>query len=283
MGDGASKMACYGTQRDEEVEHAVALFGRRRRGISFLAGSPTTGHKSRAIKPGPPPSCDMSDTVIIFDWDDTLLCSAAINAHQYTTAQLKCLEKAVEAVLTLAMALGETLIVTNGNRTWVEESSKRYLPGLQPLLSQLRVFSARAMYENAYPGDPFVWKRMAFREILAQRQGESLAPMGVNLVVIGDSCVEMEAARSSLKVVTGQSLVKTVKFKEVPTAHELLGQLRKVSLELTKIVQTDHKLSRYLIPRILPAHLDHLHSWAAGWQITDGHTRFQHIPVMLQH
>merc|ERR1719440_2344661 len=52
-----------------------------------------------------------SDTVIIFDWDDTLLCSSAINMQDWTVPQLAALELAVESVLKASMNLGETLII----------------------------------------------------------------------------------------------------------------------------------------------------------------------------
>lgn len=311
MGDGVSKFGCYCMQRDEDHESAAYLaslglserdgadpqphavsqpaflkgFGRKR-GINLMSErSPRKkGAKNSKVCKGPLPSCEPSGTVIIFDWDDTLLCSAAINQGQYTAHQLKNLEKAAETVLETAMQLGETIIVTNGNKTWVEESAERYYPGLKPILAQLRVLSARSLYEPAYPHDPFAWKRMAFREILARRQMEGLCPdpTSVNLVVIGDSVVEMEAAKASTKVLAGHSLVKTLKFKEAPSAYELLGELRKVNLEIAKIVQLEHKLSRLIVPRILPVHLDHLHSWAAGWQFSDGSSHLSRtMPAML--
>eukprot|EP00444_Apocalathium_aciculiferum_P060701 CAMPEP_0183586408 /NCGR_PEP_ID=MMETSP0371-20130417/157124_1 /TAXON_ID=268820 /ORGANISM="Peridinium aciculiferum, Strain PAER-2" /LENGTH=50 /DNA_ID=CAMNT_0025797481 /DNA_START=44 /DNA_END=193 /DNA_ORIENTATION=+ len=46
-----------------------------------------------------------------------------------SAVQLLQLQKVVEAVLNFSMTLGETLIVTNGNDTWVEDSCKSYLPG----------------------------------------------------------------------------------------------------------------------------------------------------------
>lgn len=95
------------------------------------------------------------NTVIIFDWDDTLLCSTAITLNQWTGAQLQDLAKAVESALRTAMGLGETWIITNGNGTWVRDSATRFMPQLLPLLSELTVVSARALYETTYPGNPF--------------------------------------------------------------------------------------------------------------------------------
>lgn len=209
------------------------------------------------------------DTVIIFDWDDTLLCSSAINNQQWSPQQLQQLERAVETILQTAMRLGETMIVTNGNSTWVQDSTRRFFPGLQPTLDRLMVMSARASYESSYPGDPFSWKRQAFKEILARRRQEGGYVGGVNLIVLGDSPAEIEAAQTATKVLYGKSVVKTVKFKEAPSVNELLGQLRRVLQELGNIVQEERSGNKGLVQRTFPAHLDHLSSWASGWRLSE--------------
>ncbi|CAJ1354950.1 unnamed protein product [Effrenium voratum] len=207
--------------------------------------------------------------VIIFDWDDTLLCSSAINAQQWKPEQLEQLEQMVESILLTAMQLGETMIVTNGNASWVQDSARRFLPNLHRILNRVTVMSARAQYEQTFPGDPFAWKRQAFREILARRRQEGYHPDGVNLIVLGDSPAEIQAAKSATKVLSGRSVVKTVKFKEAPSVNELLGQLRRVAQELAVIVQEDRSLGRNLVQRSFPGSLDQLSSWASGWRISE--------------
>lgn len=209
------------------------------------------------------------DTIIIFDWDDTLLCSSAINTHSWSHAQLEQLEKSVESLLQMAMTLGETMIVTNGNGTWVKDSSRRFLPNLERTLDRMQVMSARACYEQSFPNNPFAWKRNAFREILAQRRQEGWHGSCVNLVVLGDSPAEIEAAQQASKVISGRSKVKTLKFKDAPSANELLGQLRRATQELASIVMEDKSVSRSLVQRSFPGTIDTLASWASGWRIVD--------------
>jgi len=211
-----------------------------------------------------------SNTVIVFDWDDTLLCSTAINRSAWTSDQLEELEGLVRDILGIAMRLGETHIVTNGSGTWVQESSEYFFPNLLPTLRQVNVMSARSRYEGLFPGDPFQWKRQAFKEVLARRCGPGdVAARGVNLVALGDSFAEIQAAEGATKVLSGPSLVKTVKFKELPSVTELLGQLRKTRQMLHKIVQLTHSVSRGLIRRPIPLRLDQLAGWATGWRISD--------------
>mmetsp|Transcript_95505 Transcript_95505/g.270196 ORF Transcript_95505/g.270196 Transcript_95505/m.270196 type:complete len:295 (+) Transcript_95505:97-981(+) len=201
-----------------------------------------------------------NDTLIIFDWDDTLLCSSAINMQQWSQLQLDVLCRTVETTLRAAMELGEVMIVTNGVDWWVEDSCRRFLPGLLPLLGRLHVKSARHDYEPLYPGDPFAWKRETFKDILKPR------PRATNLVVIGDSFSEIHAAHGALHCMVHGSLVKTVKFKEAPSANELIGQLRRVSQEMGGLVSQDshqhHNMERW------PAQFGHMAGWASGWRLS---------------
>lgn len=204
-----------------------------------------------------------SDTLIIFDWDDTLLCSSAINCQHWTQMQLDLLTRTVESTLRTAMQLGEVMIVTNGVDWWVDDSCRRFLPGLLPILGEIKVKSARADYEPIYPGDPFAWKRECFVDILRPR------PEATNLVVLGDSLSEIHAARGSLSCMVESSLVKTVKFKETPTVNELVGQLRRVSQELSTVVNQEQHSSADLERRLLPAQFDHMAGWASGWRLSE--------------
>jgi len=180
----------------------------------------------------PSQSCS-SNTVIIFDWDDTLLCSSAIHSQQWRKNDLRKLQRSVKRILRLAMRMGETLIVTNGNATWVEDSAREFMPGLLPLLSQLTVVSARAQFENTYPGDPFMWKRAAFEHLLTKARqftGE------LNLVVLGDQYPEIDAAHYVAWMRGGATALKAVKFQEGPSTAELISQLCRAERQLPSIV-----------------------------------------------
>jgi hypothetical protein len=257
----------------------------------------------------------LGDTVIIFDWDDTLLCTSAINAEEWTLVQLWQLERAVEAVLRVAMLLGETFIITNGIESWVEHSAARYIPGILPLLRSLKVTSARAKYEPDHPGNPFIWKELAFKDLLMQRQAKAagraaswpvaktqagdstgdagqVAVLGVaseleadgadeghllNLVVLGDGDAEILAAQCLGRLLRPSSKIKTVKFKAQPSVAELLGQLRRVVQELGQIVEAKRSLSQGLVLKVLPNQLGHLANWASGWTCTDDQGLFRRV------
>jgi len=245
MGDGMSKAVEFAHEED-----------------SFLSESPRSNSSTRSIT-------SPSDTLIIFDWDDTLLCSSALASSQWTKELLEQLERAVDNVLCLAMELGETKIITNGNATWVQDSSRRFLPGLVSKLEELEVMSARAAFEDAYPGDPFSWKRAAFNQVLELWHGEGVQRK-LNLVVLGDSPAEMEAAHYASQVYKGPVLVKTVKFREAPSPQQLIGQLNRLSRELRSIVMNTNNDSKRLEQRKAPMSVAQAATWVSNWRLVPG-------------
>merc|ERR1719188_177967 len=112
------------------------------------------------------------------------------------------------------------------------------------MLKLVDVTSARQSYERRWPGDPGAWKKQAFLDLVGVHQvgaagadedavadERACGRGGVNLVVLGDSHAEIQAGRSA---VHGKEVgvVKTIKFKEVPTTEEMIGQLEAVSAQL---------------------------------------------------
>ncbi|CAK9057417.1 unnamed protein product [Durusdinium trenchii] len=132
-----------------------------------------------------PASC-CRQTIIIFDWDDTLCPSSWIRANKKvlsffkpapTTEKyqkpLRELQAAVEVLLKMSMKLGTVVIVTNAMDPWVdtwphhggqravggkrrdvispeteETSCRNFLPSLLPLVSTLPVIYARSIFEQ---------------------------------------------------------------------------------------------------------------------------------------
>lgn len=250
MGDGMSKAVEIAREDD----------------AAFLSESPRSDSSGGSRSPSSSPA---NGTLIIFDWDDTLLCSTAATSGNLTPEQLQQLEQTVVSTLRLSMSLGETMIVTNGNATWVQDSSRRFLPGVVSTLQEMEVMSARALYENMYPGDPFAWKRQAFQGLMARKLNQGNSGRISNLVVLGDSPAEMEAAQQATKVLGESVLVKTVKFREVPTVQQLIGQLNKTQQDLRNIVNGAKSLSKRLEPRKLPSNLTPMSAWASSWRMIE--------------
>lgn len=99
-------------------------------------------------------------TIILFDWDDTLCPSNWIRENRPTLSFFKAcppderfqrplreLQRHVEATLRLAMKFGKVIIVTNAMDPWVETSCRNFLPLLVPLVSTIPVIYARSAFD----------------------------------------------------------------------------------------------------------------------------------------
>jgi phosphoglycolate phosphatase-like HAD superfamily hydrolase len=177
------------------------------------------------------------NTVIIFDWDDTLLCSSAL--HCCLPNQFHELEEVVEALLLMSMKLGRTMIVTNAMESWIQETAQRFMPRLLPTLERLLIVYARKNYERNWPGDTFAWKRETFRELLHDKFGRYL-----NLLVVGDSLSEIRAAENVAESLSTSAVVKTVKFKAMPSPSDLLGELRTFGPQLGTLVEARYSATK---------------------------------------
>lgn len=99
-------------------------------------------------------------TIILFDWDDTLCPSHWIRENRPALSFFKAcptdekyqkplreLQVHVLATLQLAMKLGKVVIVTNAMDPWVETSCRNFLPQLLDIVLTLPVLYARSIYE----------------------------------------------------------------------------------------------------------------------------------------
>jgi hypothetical protein len=183
-----------------------------------------------------PPNPNQS-TVIVFDWDDTLLASSFLHTRGYrldpnmppceeVDSNLKLLETSVINVLTLALKYGEVNIITNAETGWVQLSAQKFLPGVVPLLSKVTVISARSTYEAQHPDAPLKWKFHAFQERLSPLFSETKT--NKHVISFGDSHVEREAVRAVTRGVVN-TRCKSVKFAERPSMEQLRRQVELVT------------------------------------------------------
>lgn len=156
-------------------------------------------------------------TVIIFDWDDTLMSSTFLAPFQsmimqenvrkklpkQVLAQLDTLEIQVTKLLTQSLANGYTYIITNAGTGWVELSSMRFMPKLykdlikQSKINGLKIISARSKFEKEFPSkiiqkclhffsklDGFKeWKSKTFIQLIKDMDEGKIA----NIIAIGDN------------------------------------------------------------------------------------------------
>lgn len=190
-----------------------------------------------------------SQTVTIFDWDDTLLCTSHLEMvqRQYgaipaqVREQLQSLERIVKVLLQQAIKNGKPFIITNASEGWVQHSASLCMPGLQEDLAQIEIISARSGFEASFPGDSHAWKMHAFLQVQNKLQLEAVT----NLISVGDSHIEMDAVHL-LGRSFAHALVKTVKLWERPTPYELQKQLEVVADKLPDIYRAGTTLNIWL-------------------------------------
>mmetsp|Transcript_177 Transcript_177/g.599 ORF Transcript_177/g.599 Transcript_177/m.599 type:complete len:345 (+) Transcript_177:94-1128(+) len=143
---GANMLGPGGVQRAESNRMKPSV----RQTIESMV---STGSQSEYFQP--------SQTIILFDWDDTLCPSnwirenrpalsffkPAPNEEKYQRP-LRELQIHVEACLKLALKMGKVIIVTNAMEPWVETSCRNFLPTLMPIVSGIPVIYARSIYDQ---------------------------------------------------------------------------------------------------------------------------------------
>ena len=189
----------------------------------------------------------LHETAIIFDWDDTLLCTSFLSPSGYyeprdlspqVMQQIKILEDTSAKLLSLAVKSGKTFIITNAAEGWVQFSAQRFMPSVAPILEKITIISARTRYESHFPKDVTQWKLHAFLETQANID----EAMMTNIVALGDSMMEIDAAHH-LALRFQKALIKTVKFREYPKPNELVKQLNLVILKFDEIINSPKNLT----------------------------------------
>lgn len=181
-------------------------------------------------------------TVIIFDWDDTLMASSWIDRMKllqteefdqlpcFVQQQFRVLSEHAERCLTAASKFGRVIIITNAEHGWVEYSTRRFMPRLLPFIETMHVVSARTSYEKFYPSAPLCWKAAAFAHEANQLFGTLRNPGGHvhrEIISFGDSNEE----RTAVKIAARQlgALSKSIKFVDMPSPEQLSKQVETVT------------------------------------------------------
>ena len=188
------------------------------------------------------------NSIIIFDWDDTLLPTSFLTPGGVFNEDIKLqqgdiekfvkLEQSTLQLLTEAVEKGNVYIITNAGKGWVEYSANRFYPSIMPILEKIKIISARGEYEKIFPGNSRQWKIEAFLNI----QKSVNMKLVTNIICIGDSLFEMEAGRILASRFT-EAFIKTIKFREAPKLDELLKQLKLVYAQFGSIYSSIKNLT----------------------------------------
>ena len=188
------------------------------------------------------------NSLIIFDWDDTLLPTSFltpggvfnedITLSESEQDKMLKIEQSVLTLLNETVEKGNVYIITNAGKGWVEYSARRFYPSIVDILSKVKIISARGEYEKLYPGNSRQWKIQAFLNLLNYVD----VKLVTNIICVGDSLFEMEAGRILASKFT-EAFIKTIKFREAPKLDELIKQLKLVCVQFGAIYSSIKNLT----------------------------------------
>lgn len=193
----------------------------------------------------------VEDTILIFDWDDTVLPSTWLSEQglrlddisTVSDSQRALLERlAVRAAQTLTVAkrYGKVVLVTNAEEGWIEMSCSKFIPALLPVLADVKKLSARSTYEVQGVESPFEWKYLAFESEIGSfcRKSDGRRK---NVISVGDSAHEREALIRVTERLPN-CCIKSLKFAERPGVENLLKEHVLISGCFKHIVDHDGNL-----------------------------------------
>jgi hypothetical protein len=188
------------------------------------------------------------NSLIIFDWDDTLMSTTFLTPHgifrddliinKKDLQKIKNIDELVYLLLNKSIENSDTYIITNAQKGWVEFSAKKFYPKTFSILGKLKIISARDNYEKIFPGNSKQWKIktfLKFAEILDKN-------LITNLICLGDSNIEMDAAET-LYLQFSKAYIKTIKFKENPSLDDLIKQLSLIIEKFSFVVSAIKNLT----------------------------------------
>jgi hypothetical protein len=216
-------------------------------------------------------------SLIVFDWDDTLCPSHWIRANRpalqfFSPAPndpkfQKPLGEVADIVCNIlhtAAELGQIVIVTNAQVNWVQTSCRNFLPKVGPVIEQYKcgIVYARAKFEvdaasprrgtqrfeyNGNVNCPQTWKEDAFRGEITKFYSKYANQSWKNIVSVGDQVCEHDAckivvASRPAETKKRKCRVKTIKLLEDPSIEDLVAQLHVVHSWLRGVVAYDGNL-----------------------------------------
>ena len=195
------------------------------------------------------------NSLIIFDWDDTLFPTSFLAKIGYFSEniflvekeqekiikKLEQIEKKIIELINISLTKGEVYIITNAAFGWVEYTSKKFYPNFYKMLDKIKIISARRECENIFPNEVQEWKMQTFLNLRKNFDNNLVT----NIICLGDSMLEIEAGRF-LANHFQEAFIKTVKFKENPKLDEVYKQLILVIKQFNLI----HSSIKSLIVRV---------------------------------
>lgn len=163
----------------------------------------------------------MDESIIIFDWDDTLFPSSYIQENNIKLDNMNdfiYLDELIESILIHIHKFGKIIIITNGSLKWIL-FCLNILPKTKNFIkNHVVIISARDRYSHSYDVD--YWKRLSFQDALKKYYNKKIK----NIISIGDAEYELNAL-ANLHSLDPKLILKSIKLIRSPSYDDLIAQL----------------------------------------------------------
>ena len=161
---------------------------------------------------------NIDNTLFIFNWDDTLLCTSYLQKNKNLTEeekeQMKKCENEIYELINNTLIKGKIFLITNLDMANIETSIIKYYPSLHSRLNEVEIISTNRNLDNNSN-----WKISAFVENQKNVNNDNIK----NIICFTDSYVQDNIVKI-LRKIYPLAIIKVIKFNECPDPYELRKQ-----------------------------------------------------------
>lgn len=188
------------------------------------------------------------NSLIIYDWDDTLFPTSFIHSGKYINySQILLIEKQNIKLLNKSRQFGTTIIITNASTEWIYESSKKYMPNLNKYIKyfNIPIYSAREYAAERNIQNYLQWKEITFHNTINNyyRQNARIN----NILSIGDAVYERNSLLKYGKYINSiiykHIYIKTIKYIDNPNLNNLYNETTSLLNNLHYHINVKHDLN----------------------------------------
>eukprot|EP00930_Biecheleria_cincta_P018868 TRINITY_DN14561_c0_g1_i2.p1 TRINITY_DN14561_c0_g1~~TRINITY_DN14561_c0_g1_i2.p1 ORF type:complete len:257 (+),score=35.77 TRINITY_DN14561_c0_g1_i2:114-884(+) len=214
----------------------------------------------------PPGWPHLYETVIFFDWDDTLCPSSVLSQLGFSKSFCKAHERldddtlgtelqdafnkhadVASDLLRASAARGKVVVVTLAIQDWFQATVKRFLPSVGSVMDELgvEVIYARkslpkhslrsAVFDNMDIG--MEMKKAAMMFSIRKHKNMTASGAILNFVSVGDSLAERHALIDLTCISWPSCTCKTIKLAEEPQLESLTAELKQLGSYLEALVK----------------------------------------------
>jgi HD superfamily phosphohydrolase len=167
------------------------------------------------------------ETIFLFDWDDTLMCTHFINLKNQNLTEdeqyiVNNLGKVVWKFLKKCSEYGKIIIMTNSSEEWMKKTAVNFLKINEKMFENIKIISTRDKYLKKGI-EKKKWKEIALNELLL-KYGDKIE----NLVCASDSEKDIEVFKNISKE-NKEINISTIKFKSKPSPLIMIKEIKYLS------------------------------------------------------